>query len=81
MSTQQHGGCGTSLTLTQRAESPYGNEIGAIMYNNVAGSAVAAGSVGTLAFTGANTVWFALAGFALIAAGTALARMVPRREH
>ena len=51
------------------------------MYNNVAGSAVAAGSVGTLAFTGANAVWFALAGFALIAAGTALARMVPRREH
>ncbi|MEP7034626.1 MAG: hypothetical protein ABI662_09925 [Dermatophilaceae bacterium] len=50
------------------------------MYNNPT-SVVAAGSAGTLAFTGATTIWFALAGFALIAAGTALARIVPRREQ
>jgi len=50
------------------------------MYNNPSSVAATAGTAGTLAFTGANTVWFALAGFALIAAGTALARMVPRRE-
>jgi hypothetical protein len=55
-------------------------ELGVTMYNNPT-SVIAAGSAGTLAFTGANAIWLVLAGFALIAAGTALARVVPRREH
>jgi LPXTG-motif cell wall-anchored protein len=50
------------------------------MYNTPT-SVVAAGSVGALAFTGSNVIWFVLAGFAMIAAGTALARIVPRRER
>jgi len=50
------------------------------MYSNPT-PVVAAGSAGTLAFTGSNMIWFVLAGFALIAAGTALARVIPRREH
>lgn len=44
---------------------------------------VLVGSVGvgsTLAFTGANVMWLALAAFALIGAGAALLRLVPRRE-
>ena len=49
------------------------------MYNHggVAGSAAAAGA---LPFTGLNVVWMLLAAFALIAAGSALMRLVPRRE-
>lgn len=50
------------------------------MYNNPT-PVIAAGAVGSsLAFTGTNTVWSVLAGFALIAAGSALWRIVPRRE-
>jgi branched-subunit amino acid transport protein len=44
-------------------------------------SVVAAGSTGALAFTGSNVIWLILAGFAMIATGTALARIVPRRER
>jgi hypothetical protein len=36
--------------------------------------------IGTLAYTGLNVVWLALAGFALIAAGMAVLRTVPRRQ-
>ncbi|WP_338696459.1 hypothetical protein V2W30_13615 [Streptomyces sp. Q6] len=50
------------------------------MYDNVS-SAAAAGTVasgGTLAATGAQVMWLFLAAFALIAVGTAIARIVPR---
>lgn len=33
---------------------------------------------GTLAFTGTNSIWLALAAFALIAAGSAMMRIVPK---
>lgn len=49
------------------------------MYNNPT-PAMAAGATGTLAFTGANVIWWVLAAFALIAAGSALARIAPRRQ-
>jgi hypothetical protein len=47
------------------------------MYQH-AGSATAAGVTGGLAMTGASIVWIALAGFAFLAAGMALARIAPR---
>jgi hypothetical protein len=43
-----------------------------------AGMAFAAGATGGLAWTGANVIWLMLAGFALVAAGGALARIAPR---
>jgi hypothetical protein len=36
---------------------------------------------GTLAFTGTNSLWLALAAFALIAAGSAMMRIVPRSRR
>lgn len=36
---------------------------------------------GTLAFTGSNSLWLALAAFALIAAGSAMMRVVPKRRR
>ncbi len=33
---------------------------------------------GALAFTGTNSIWLALAAFALIAAGSAMMRIVPK---
>jgi hypothetical protein len=52
------------------------------MYNNSVSvlGASAVGGAGALAFTGANVVWLALGAFALIAAGIAILRIVPRRE-
>lgn len=47
------------------------------MYHKV-GAAAAAGATGGLAHTGLSVVWLLLAGFALLAAGTALARIAPR---
>ncbi|MGV9300268.1 hypothetical protein [Amycolatopsis sp. NPDC003676] len=47
------------------------------MYQKI-GAASAAGVTGGLAFTGVNTLWLLLAGFALLAAGTALLRILPR---
>lgn len=45
----------------------------------IAGTATGAG--GMLAMTGAdNVLWLALAAFALIAAGVAVKRMIPKRE-
>lgn len=44
-----------------------------------AGAALTAGTAGTLAYTGMSAFWYVLAGFALLAAGTALMRIVPRR--
>lgn len=46
------------------------------MYQKI-GAASAAGVTGGLAYTGANVLWLALAGFALLAAGIALARIAP----
>lgn len=43
-----------------------------------AGSGAIAGS--GLAFTGFNVVWLLLAAFALVAAGSAVLRLLPRRE-
>jgi hypothetical protein len=53
------------------------------MYGQTAGAAGAVAAVaaaGTLPFTGLNLIWVLLAGFALIAAGTAIMRMIPRRH-
>ncbi len=36
--------------------------------------------IGTLAYTGLDVVWLALGGFALIAAGMAIMRTIPRRH-
>lgn len=41
---------------------------------------MAAGGGAGLAATGMNIVWIVLAGFALLGAGMALLRMLPRRE-
>ena len=58
------------------------------MYNNVlpatgAGVTVlgasAAQGTGALAFTGANALWYGLAAFALVAVGTALLRIIPKK--
>ncbi|HVT21071.1 MAG TPA: hypothetical protein VHE57_06770 [Mycobacteriales bacterium] len=50
------------------------------MYNHggVLGTGAATGA--TLPFTGLNTMWLVLAAFALLAVGTAILRLVPRRE-
>jgi hypothetical protein len=49
------------------------------MYNNASAPAAAGVGAGTLAMTGADAFWLALAAFALIAVGAALMRIVPRR--
>ncbi|WP_207454625.1 hypothetical protein [Desertivibrio insolitus] len=46
------------------------------MYNNVIPSTGA----GVLAATGFDSIWLGLAAFALIAAGTAIMRIVPKRR-
>ncbi|SBT55004.1 hypothetical protein GA0070621_5836 [Micromonospora narathiwatensis] len=49
------------------------------MYNNVTAPAAAgAATSGSLALTGASTLWIVLAGFAMVAAGSALMRIVPK---
>jgi hypothetical protein len=53
------------------------------MYGQTAGVAGATGVVGaaaTLPFTGLNVIWVLLAGFALIAAGIAILRVIPRKH-
>jgi hypothetical protein len=49
------------------------------MYNH-AGAVGAAAGASALPFTGFNAIWFVLAAFALVSAGTAILRIVPRRE-
>lgn len=49
------------------------------MYQGAAGLGTATGAM--LPFTGFNVVWFLLAAFALISAGTALVRIAPRLER
>lgn len=50
------------------------------MYQKV-GTAAAMGATGGLAYTGVHVLWFVLAGFALIAAGAALLRVLPRSRR
>lgn len=51
------------------------------MYNGAALTAVGGGGAAALASTGPeNALWLALASFALIAAGAALRRIMPRKE-
>jgi len=50
------------------------------MYNDISGPSLLATSGGMLASTGTSVFWLFLATFALIAAGTALWRIVPRRR-
>ena len=50
------------------------------MYNNAGGLAAGAGSMGALAATGLNIMWLLLAAFALLGAGMAIMRLVPKRE-
>lgn len=50
------------------------------MYNTAGGLATGAGTLGGLAATGVNVVWLLLAAFALLGAGMAIMRLVPRRE-
>lgn len=49
------------------------------MYDNPSAPLAAGGASGTLALTGTNSLWLALAAFAMIALGTALMRIGPRR--
>lgn len=51
------------------------------MYNNISSSAGAGTGAGVLAATGADSLWLGLAAFALVAAGTAIMRIVPRRQR
>lgn len=53
------------------------------MYNNAlpatgAGVTVAGSGAAALAFTGASFLWYTLAAFALLAAGTAVLRILPK---
>jgi len=48
--------------------------------HGTAGVAAAAGGSTALAATGLNIVWVLLGAFALLGAGLALLRMIPRRE-
>lgn len=49
-------------------------------HHGAAGATGVAGGGAALAVTGLNVVWLLLAGFALLGAGLALLRMLPRRE-
>ena len=47
------------------------------MYNNPSAAGAAGIGAATLPYTGIDAVWLLLAGFALIAAGSAMRRMLP----
>lgn len=51
------------------------------MYNDAISSTGAGAGAGVLAATGFDSLWLGLAAFALIAAGTAVMRIVPRRRR
>ena len=53
------------------------------MYNNPSAAGAAGIGAATLPYTGIDAIWLMLAGFALIAAGSAIMRMLPvwRRER
>jgi hypothetical protein len=46
------------------------------MYNNV----LPASGAGVLALTGSSSLWYGLAAFALLAAGTAILRILPKKS-
>ena len=50
------------------------------MYDNPYAPLAAGGTGGVLAYTGLDGLWWFLAAFALLAAGTALMRIVPRTQ-
>ena len=50
------------------------------MYDNPSAPMAAGGTGSVLAYTGFNSVWIALAAFAFLAVGTALLRIVPRKQ-
>jgi hypothetical protein len=50
------------------------------MYNNPSATMATAGTGGVLAYTGFNSLWWALAAFAVLAVGTALMRIAPRKQ-
>jgi hypothetical protein len=50
------------------------------VYNNPSAPLAAGGAGGVLAWTGFDSLWFALAAFAMLAVGTALLRIVPRKQ-
>ncbi|WP_165492057.1 hypothetical protein [Egibacter rhizosphaerae] len=47
------------------------------MYQTI--GAPAAAGIGALAYTGSDLLWLAVGAFALIAAGSAVLRIIPRR--
>jgi hypothetical protein len=49
------------------------------MYDKATG-ALSGATTGALAFTGVNVLYALLAGFALLAAGTAILRVVPKKQ-
>jgi hypothetical protein len=51
------------------------------MYDNPSAPLAAGGTGSVLAYTGFESIWIALAAFALIAVGTAVMRIVPRRQR
>ncbi|AZC13705.1 MULTISPECIES: hypothetical protein [unclassified Microbacterium] len=51
------------------------------MYNDAVSSMGAGAGAGALAATGFDSLWLGLAAFALIAAGMAVMRIVPRRRR
>ena len=50
------------------------------MYNNISSASTLAATGGGM-LAGMNGIWWLLGAFALIAAGSALARIVPRRQE
>ncbi len=50
------------------------------MYDNPSAPLAAGGTGSVLAYTGFGSMWLALAAFAMIAAGMALMRIVPRKQ-
>jgi hypothetical protein len=50
------------------------------MYDKAIIGAGGAATSGALALTGASVVWTVLAAFAMLAVGTALLRIVPRKQ-
>ena len=47
------------------------------MYNNPSAAGAAGIGAATLPYTGIDAIWLTLAGFALVAAGSAILRMLP----
>ena len=50
------------------------------MYNHAGVLGTGAATGAALPFTGLNSMWLVLSAFALLSVGTAILRLVPRRE-